>query len=152
MARTMVSHLCAGGIAAEFATAIAEHVWGKAVINTCVNGTCGIFRINVKNLFKHTIGMQLVEEITREVVAVAAAKGIRLEYDALMSDMIASVALAGEHYPSMAQDIRHKRRTEIDSLNGAIVKYGRELGIPTPTNAYVARFVKIIEENYAVQY
>ena len=152
VAKKMADHLQAGGLAAEFSDNVAEHVWAKAVINTCVNGTCGILRINVKHLFKHPLGMELVQEIAREVVNVAAVKGIRLEYDSLMDDMVASVTRAGDHFPSMAQDIRYKRKTEIDSLNGAIAAYGAQMGVPTPANSYVARLVRIIEESYEFQY
>jgi 2-dehydropantoate 2-reductase len=77
---------------------------------------------------------------------------VQLDYDALLADMIASVQRGSSHYPSMAQDMRAHRQTEIDSLNGAIARYGRELGIPTPANDYVARFVKIIEDHYSEQY
>ena len=136
----------------KFSPHVAKHIWGKVVINACVNGTCGILRIKVRDYFAHPEGISLVKDITREVVAVAAAKGIDLDYNALIEDMMASVARAGDHYPSMAQDMRAKRKTEIDSLNGAIVRYGRELGIATPANDYVTRFVKIIESNYAAQF
>jgi 2-dehydropantoate 2-reductase len=151
-AKNMVAHFHAGGIAAEFTENVQKHIWAKAVINACVNGPCAILRINVKSLFNHPLGMKLVEEITQEVVTVAAQKGIQLDYAALMADMVASVARAGEHLPSMAQDIRYKRKTEIDFLNGAIAAYGAQLGVPTPANEYVARFVKIIEESYEFQY
>lgn len=152
MARTMAAHLCAGGVATEFSANVAEHIWAKVVVNACVNGTCGILRMRVRDYFNHLEGFRLVQDITREVVDVAAAKGIHLDYDALIADMVAAVVRAGEHYPSMAQDMRARRKTEIDSLNGAIVRYGREMGIPTPANDYVTRFVKIIEDNYAAQY
>ena len=152
MARTMAGHLCAGGLATDFSAHVAEHVWAKVVMNACVNGTCGIVRLRARDYFNHPEGFRTVQDITREVVAVAAAKGVTLDYDALIADMLAAVARAGEHLPSMAQDIRGKRKTEIDSLNGAISRYGRELGIPTPANDYVTRFVKIIEDNYAAQF
>ena len=152
MARTIVEHLNAGGVPAEFSAHVAEHVWAKAVSNACVNGTCGIVRLRVGEFFNHPTGFQTVQDITREVVAVAAAKGVKLDYDALIADMIASVQRGGGHYPSMAQDMRAHRQTEIDSLNGAIARYGRELGIPTPANDYIARFVKIIEDHYEEQF
>ena len=152
MARTMAGHLCAGGVTAEFSPHVAEQVWAKAVSNACVNGTCGIVRLRVGEFFNHPAGFQTVQDITREVVAVAAAKGVKLDYDALIADMIAAVKRGASHYPSMAQDMRAHRKTEIDSLNGAIARYGRELGIPTPANDYIARFVKIIEDNFKAQY
>ena len=152
MARTMASHLRAGGVATEFSANVAEHVWAKVAMNACVNGTCGVLRLRAREYFNHPEGFRTVKDITREVVAVAAAKGVRLDYDALMEDMLAAVARAGEHYPSMAQDMRGHRKTEIESLNGAIARYGQELGIATPANDYVTRFVKIIEDNYSVQF
>ena len=152
MARKMAAHLCDGGVAAEFSAHVAEHIWAKVVMNACVNGTCGIVRLRAREFFNHPEGFRTVQDITREVVAVAAAKGVTLDYDDLIEDMLAAVARAGEHYPSMAQDVRAKRKTEIEFLNGAIAGYGRELGIPTPANDYVTRFVKIIEDHYAVQF
>ena len=152
MARTMAAHLNDGEVSAEFSHHVAEHIWAKAVSNACVNGTCGIVRLRVGEFFNHPAGFQTVQDITREVVAVAAAKGVNLDYDALIADMIASVKRGSAHYPSMAQDMRAHRKTEIDSLNGAIARYGRELGIPTPANDYIARFVKIIEDNFEAQY
>ena len=57
------------------------------------------------------------------------------------------------HYPSMAQDVMiYRRPTEIESANGAIVRFGRELGIPTPYNETIYLLVKTIEGNYALQY
>jgi 2-dehydropantoate 2-reductase len=64
----------------------------------------------------------------------------------------AGANVRGEHYPSMAQDMKNRRRTEIDSLNGAIARYGKQLGIPTPVNDCISSIVKIIEENYDVQF
>ena len=151
-ARTVAAHLNAGGVPAEFSPHVAEHIWAKAVSNACVNGTCGIVRLRVGEFFNHPTGFQMVQDITREVVTVAAAKGVKLDYEALIADLIASVQRGSSHYPSMAQDMRAHRPTEIDSLNGAIARYGRELGIPTPANDYIARFVKIIEDHYSEQY
>ena len=52
----------------------------------------------------------------------------------------------------MAQDMKNRRKTEIDSVNGAISRYGRQAGIPTPANDLLTRLVKIIEENYESQF
>ena len=65
---------------------------------------------------------------------------------------MSTVLKKGEHYPSTAQDIRNKKKTEIDFLNGAIAKYGKELGVATPANDYITSFVKILEETYKTQF
>ena len=52
------------------------------------------------------------------------------------------------HVPSTAQDVRNKRKTEIDFLNGTIVRLGKKYGIPTPYNSMITNLVHIIENNY----
>ncbi len=48
----------------------------------------------------------------------------------------------------MGQDVDKKKRTEIDAINGAIVRFGQEAGIPTPVNQALTRLVKTLEANY----
>ena len=58
-----------------------------------------------------------------------------------------------KYYPSMAQDVLiHQRQTEVELLNGAIVRYGRELGIPTPVNGALTLMIQTIQQNYDKQY
>lgn len=52
------------------------------------------------------------------------------------------------HIPSAAQDVQKKRKTEIDFLNGAIVRLGKKYGIPTPYNTVITDLIHIIENNY----
>ena len=59
----------------------------------------------------------------------------------------------GDYYPSMCQDaLMHKRQTDISVLNGKIAEYGKELGIPTPTNQVLTEIVSAIQNNYDIQY
>jgi 2-dehydropantoate 2-reductase len=51
-----------------------------------------------------------------------------------------------DHHPSMLQDVRAGRRTEIDAMNGAIVRYGRESGVATPTNEILTLLIKALEK------
>ena len=58
-----------------------------------------------------------------------------------------------KYYPSMAQDVlMHQRQTEVELLNGAIVRYGRELGIETPVNEALTLMIKTIQANYDKQF
>ncbi len=52
---------------------------------------------------------------------------------------------------SMLQDVRNKRKTEIDFINGAIVREGEALNIPTPVNRVMSSLIKAIEESYDQQ-
>jgi 2-dehydropantoate 2-reductase len=150
--RTMAGHLTAGGLAACCEDDVDKYIWDKAVINVCANAGCALARLRVRDYFGHPEGRRIIEDTAREAIAVADALGVSLDYDAIMADIAAALPIVGGHYPSMAQDMRAKRKTEIDTLNGAIVRYGRQLGIPTPANDYITRFIKIVEDNYDVQF
>jgi 2-dehydropantoate 2-reductase len=54
----------------------------------------------------------------------------------------------GENKSSMLTDVLNKRKTEIDVINGAIVKYGEMLSIPTPCNKMITQLIKVIENSY----
>ena len=77
-----------------------------------------------------------------------------LDKDVLMADILAGKDKGiADYYASMAQDVlMHRRQTEIDSLNGAVVEYGRRYGVPTPYNEVITEMICAIQNNYAVQY
>ena len=152
IAKEMAKHLSDGGLVAETKADVEQDIWKKALVNACLNAPCGVLRLRGGEYFSHPEGRRLAEDIAGEIAAVAVARGIPIDVDAAMSYMEMGTRARSEHYPSMAQDMRHKRKTEIDSLNGAIARYGRELGIPTPANDYLTRLVKIIEDNYDAQF
>lgn len=152
VAREMAEHLSDGGLVAEAKVDVEQDIWKKALVNACLNAPCGVLRLRGGEYFTHPEGRRLAGDIACEIAAVAAAMGITVDVDGAMSYMETGTKTRSEHYPSMAQDMRNRRRTEIDSLNGAIARYGRELGIPTPANDYLTMLVKIIEDNYDTQF
>lgn len=54
----------------------------------------------------------------------------------------------GYYYPSMTQDLQHKRQTEVDSLVGTLSRYGKQTGVPTPTCDVITTIIKAIQANY----
>ena len=76
----------------------------------------------------------LVTGLVDEGKAVAAAQGITLDADPEeLIDHAAKPEVAYGHKASMLQDVEARRQTEIDFLNGGIARFGRELGVPTPS-------------------
>jgi 2-dehydropantoate 2-reductase len=149
MAQQVAADLTSGGLPSQFKSDVKQDIWTKAVNNICFNAPCGLLHLRIREYFSHPDGKQLVDEIAKETIQVAKAEGVVLDYQQIMRDLETNVIPAiGDHYPSLAQDMGNKRKTEIDCLNGAIVKYGRKLGIPTPVNDYITRLVKIAEDNY----
>lgn len=150
MCRRIAASITAGGIVSEFHEDIDYVVWEKVLNNCCWNGVCSLTRSTMGNLIVGEHGRPIMLSIIREVVAVANAKGIPLSYITAL-DFIDTHSLKNyrDHLPSMTYDVRAKRLTEIDFLNGAISKFGKELDIPTPTNDLITNLIHMMEEGYS---
>jgi len=151
----IAEYLTKGGAAAKYVDDIDVKVWSKALVNIVVNATCGLVRLNGQQAAKNTNFALIVTDLVKEALAVAKAKGIEgLDFTTFMTKTVpAARKSAGDHYPSMAQDMMiTKKKTEIEFLNGAIERMGKELNIPTPVNTTIARLVRTIEANYDLQY
>jgi len=142
-----------GGLVTEFSEATNEFIWKKLLVNSCVNLPCGLVRTDMGTLWDHPDGAKLEEMIARELVAVAQAKGINITFDeawkAYTVDLLPKVR---DHYPSATQDIMNKRKTEVDFLNGAVVRGGKETGIPTPVNEVIVMLSHILQDTYDKQF
>ena len=84
-----------------------------------------------------------------EVVQIAEAKGIRIPGENYGAAVIKTCESLGTGLSSMLQDFRGGKRIEIDALNGAVVRLGKELGIPTPYNATLYATAKLLSQSGA---
>lgn len=130
---------------------INEIIYYKLAMASGMAALTGIGRLYVNQVIEHQEGIELLQGITREVVNVANAKGIRIEFDEAMERGMASFRGATGHITSMCSDILTGRKTELDTLNGAVVSEGKRLGVPTPVNETITRLVKLIEKNRGEQ-
>lgn len=99
-------------------------------------------------------GRELFYCVIREACAVATAKGCPLDAEEFIKEDHIPVAVScATYFPSMCQVVfMHHRQTEISVLNGKISRYGKELGIPTPTNDLLTLIIEAIQANYDKQY
>ena len=118
---------------------IRDTILFKLLFNTCMNPTGALTGLTYGELVTnpHTLG--LIVRLADETLAVlAASDGYRPAASgaAYARDTLAPAVLArsSAHRSSMLQDIAAGRRTEIDSLNGAVARLGVEHAIPTPTH------------------
>ncbi|HLT02954.1 MAG TPA: 2-dehydropantoate 2-reductase [Geminicoccaceae bacterium] len=121
-------------------------VWSKLVANVAFSAICTITGMPVGQVRANEWAWGIARACVEEAVAVAAAKGIRLAYDdpvRWVSDFAAKIPGAR---PSMYQDVRAGRRSEIDAIQGGVVAEGAKLGVPTPTCAMMVQLVKALEE------
>ena len=91
----------------------------------------------------------LASRLVDEGKAVAAAQGIELDSDPEdLIDYAARPEVGYNHKASMLQDVEARRQTEVDSLNGGIVEFGRRYGVPTPENETIWALVKGVEASW----
>ncbi|MEB8127467.1 2-dehydropantoate 2-reductase [Staphylococcus succinus] len=124
-----------------------QSIWSKATLNSVLNPLCTILDKTINQFSQYPNTRQMIEPIIEEIVAVAKARGLELDFEALVNKIEAAypIEAQGLHYPSMHQDLYKGRLTEIDYLNGQIVKYGKKVGIPTPNNEMLTHMIHQLE-------
>lgn len=142
-----------GGCRASFDEDIRPYVWKKVIANCGYNAVSAASRLKVGEVFADKCGREIVMNIWKEGAAVAKAAGVGDLWPLLETEAENIEKSFGSYYPSMAQDsVLHKRPTEIEFLNGAISRYGRQLGVKTPYNDVLTLLISCIENNYDKQY
>ena len=122
-------------------------IWDKLIVNVGINPLTALTGLRNGELLDYPETESLMDAVVQEAVAVAEAKGIQLGFaDSLAHCKDVTRATAG-NISSMLSDVLNKRRTEIDNINGAIVREGEKLGVPTPVNAIITKLIKGKEQS-----
>ncbi|HXH96300.1 MAG TPA: ketopantoate reductase C-terminal domain-containing protein, partial [Gaiellaceae bacterium] len=123
--------------------------WRKVIFNAATNPIGALTGLSHGRVCERPDLRALVSGLVDEGKAVAAAQGIVLDADPEeLIDHAAQPEVAYDHRASMLQDVDARRPTEIDYLNGGIVRVGREHGVPTPLNQAVWALVKGVEQSW----
>jgi len=121
--------------------------WTKVIFNASTNPIGALTRLPHGVACDQKKLRALMSGLVAESVAVADALGITLDSDPeSMIDHAREVAY--EHKASMLQDVLARRRTEVDALNGGIVNFGEQMGIPTPLNAGIYALITALEHSW----
>ncbi len=134
----------AAGIPAELSGDVDEALWAKLALNCAYNALSAITRQPYGALLAVAGTQVLIRNVLKECEAVAAACGINLPEGQAEGILAAGQSMAGQ-ISSTAQDLIRGRPTEIDYLNGYVVRLGAEHGIAVPVNQALTTIVKILE-------
>ncbi len=126
---------------------IASELWTKMVLNCAYNALSALTRAQYGRLVRSDPVRDLGVRAIAETVAVARAEGVPLSEQATVEAAVRLAEKMTGATSSMAQDIARGRLTEIDSLNGYVVRRGIALGVATPVNAMLVAMVKLLEES-----
>jgi 2-dehydropantoate 2-reductase len=133
------------GIKVTISATVEADLWTKLVMNCAYNAISALTGSQYGKMVAIPEIRAVMTDAVNEVVAVAAAKGVRLP-DNLVETAIRLADGMPVTISSTAQDLRRGRRTEIDHLNGYVVREGDALGIATPVNRTLNALMKLAEQ------
>jgi len=123
-----------------------DMVWGKLVINAALNATCALTGATGQAALESESARRWLGLVAEETAEVARALGLQLPFADAAERVRQHCRDVGPSRPSMLQDIQRSRPTEIEAINGAVVREGRRLGVPTPYNQALLLLVKAREQ------
>jgi 2-dehydropantoate 2-reductase len=135
------------GLKTEARDRMQHLIWEKLHANVGINAITALTGTRNGFIAANAAARELCFAAVKEAMLVARAKGF--EMDPSMPERVLEIARStAVNRSSMGQDVDRRKRTEIDSINGAIVALGEESNILTPVNQTLTRLVKILEANY----
>ncbi len=127
--------------------AIAADLWAKMVMNCAYNAISALTRARYGRIVQTPCTRDLMRRVVVETVAVARAAGVPLAEAGMIDDAFRLGETMAGALSSTAQDVARAKHTEIDSLNGYVVRRGAALGVDTPANQTLHALVKLLEES-----
>jgi 2-dehydropantoate 2-reductase len=126
---------------------IAE-LWSKLLVNCAYNAISALAQAPYARLAALPEVREVQHAIVREVVALAQAENVPLQFDASMQAVERIATTMPGQLSSTAQDMARRKPSEIDHLNGFVARRGKELGVPTPVNETLYALVRLVEAGY----
>lgn len=137
------------GIPTRASDEIMRYVWGKIIYNSALNPLGAILEVPYGKLAENNYSKDFLNQIIEEIFSVLKAVDQTTMWEnaeayrkAFYAQLLPSTAA---HHASMLQDIQRGRKTEIDSLNGAVVELGQKYGVETPVNRFITMMIKAKE-------
>jgi 2-dehydropantoate 2-reductase len=136
--------LIAAGVPTEISDNVRGSLWAKLILNCAYNALSALSQLPYGKLVQGEGVPEVMRDVVAECLAVAQADRVVIPGD--VEDAVHRIAatMPGQ-YSSTAQDLARHKRSEIDHLNGLIVRRGDALGVPTPANRVLYALVKLVE-------
>jgi 2-dehydropantoate 2-reductase len=133
----------AAGLNPVIADNLSGIIWGKLLVNVGINAITALAGIKNGRILDIPELAELMDRAVGEALAVSRARGIKLVPEGDMLEHVRAVAKnTKDNISSMRQDIEKGKPTEIDFINGAIVREGALLGVPTPVNFALTSLIR----------
>ncbi|MFP8778905.1 ketopantoate reductase family protein [Hydrogenophaga sp. RWCD_12] len=136
--------LIAAGVPTEISDNVRGALWTKLILNCAYNALSAVGRIVYGELVKQPGVPDIMRDVIAECRAVAAADGVTIPGDVELAVRRIAETMPSQ-YSSTAQDLMRGKPSEIDHLNGYVVRRGEAMGVPTPVNRVLWAMVRLAE-------
>ena len=146
--QAIVELFASAQVSVQISTNVMAELWSKLMINCAFNAISGLAQIQYGKLAALEPVRSTQTALVKEVIAVAKADGIHLSETLALQAVEQISVTMGSQKSSTAQDMARSKLSEIDHLNGFIVRRGMALGVATPVNQALFALVKLVESTY----
>ncbi|WP_024576497.1 MULTISPECIES: 2-dehydropantoate 2-reductase [unclassified Afipia] len=133
------------GVPTVVSDKVIDELWIKLITNCAYNALSAVAQLPYGQLFEVSGVTEVARSVVAECTAVASALGVAVPGN-ISETVLALANSMPNQYSSTAQDLARGKKTEIDYLNGYVVRRGEELSIPTPANRALLVMVRLLEE------
>jgi 2-dehydropantoate 2-reductase len=151
MLQNLATTLNRAGLQAQVVADIEPILWSKLVVNVGINALTAILGVPNGELLKIPTCQNVMDGAIAEAVQVASGCGIQLHLQKEIEKVRAVCNSTAANISSMLQDVKRQKKTEIDQINGAVVRMAASLGMASPVNEVLTALVRSLEEGYNVE-
>jgi 2-dehydropantoate 2-reductase len=141
----IASSFAAAGVPVTVSDNVIGELWAKLIVNCAYNALSAITQLPYGRLVQGDGIPAVMLDVIDECLAVARASGVTVPGDMRKAIPNIAATMPGQ-FSSTAQDLSRRKPTEIDHLNGLVVRKGQAVGVPTPVNRLLLSVVKLLED------
>lgn len=127
---------------------IRKAIWSKLFLNLACNPLCAYYNVSIGEIESKPEIWEKAKSIIEEAVDVASKEGIHFDKEETVNQIKSFIHGLFEGHPSMWQDVTHKRKTEIMTMNGKVSELGKRYGVPTPSNDWITKKILDMESKF----
>lgn len=131
----------------DYSENVLQSIWEKAAFNSVLNPLCSLTESPVKIIGQSSLTKNMIDNILEEIIKVAKKESVFLNKQSVIEkiNIATDQNVSGNHYTSMYNDLKNARPTEIDYLNGEIVKLAKKYKMNVPYNEMIYNLIKVLE-------
>lgn len=139
------------GFSSKKSDNIKKFIWEKLIFNASSSALSAVLGVRQGYCYEDKFAWSLMEKLVQEIVDVACADGISLDYPTQIARVVKLLTENPEGVPSICVDLKQGKATEVRTISGSVLEAGKRLSVPTPTQAFMVELVLAMEHRLEAQ-